>query len=319
MEGKRKELVFPTSKAILNIKSKYDYHIYKKVDEKRFELIVNKNSKINKSLFDSVSSRKNEDVFINVKDKLKYQNDLQEYISSVIDNENVSRDLKAKLINDIARNVITDIFEEELTFERIKKIDEVLDYSIDFILKDEKALQSMLKITSYDYYTSTHCMDVSTYAIGFGSYLNLKKSDLKLLGKGALFHDIGKKDVCKSITCKKGKLTFDELEEMKNHPTFSVRMLKQKGETNQRLLNIIEQHHEKCDGSGYPKGLHAHEIDEFAKIVSICDIFNALTTRRTYKDRMSSFDAIKLMYSQMSEEICLDYLERFVKFLKIPT
>ena len=87
------------------------------------------------------------------------------------------------------------------------------------------------------------------------------------------------------------------------------------GETDELLLKIIEQHHEKCDGSGYPYGLIEAEIQDLSKIVAICDIFNALTTRRTYKERMNSFFAFNIMFNEMKNKLSASYLKKFILFM----
>src|SRR5690606_31861270 len=120
--------------------------------------------------------------------------------------------------------------------------------------------------------------------IGFGVFLGLNEQELTILGKAAMLHDIGKKEIDHEIITKNGTLTFEEFEIVKQHPQLSVKILKELGETDETLLKIIEQHHEKCDGSGYPYGLKEPQINDLSKIVAICDIFNALTTRRTYKE-----------------------------------
>lgn len=317
MEKSNNSCVFPVPKSVLNINKKYDYPIYRKVDEKIFRILIDRNSIYDEKKDLLIRDENIEQVFINVKDKIKYQDDIQEHISNIINDNNVSLNVKANLINDIAKETVNDLFENELDFKKLQKVDNLLSNSIDFILKDDTALDTMLKITSYDYYTYTHCIDVSTYCMGFGLYLGLSKEEVKLLGKAGMLHDIGKKYIDRSIICKKGRLTKEEIAIVQRHPVYSAQMLQLKGESNSRLLKIVEQHHEKCDGSGYPKGLQDEEIDDFAKIVSICDIFNALTTRRTYKDRMTTYDAIMLMYEKMGNELCLFYLEKFVKFLKL--
>ena len=94
-----------------------------------------------------------------------------------------------------------------------------------------------------------------------------------------------------------------------------VKILKELGETDELLLKIIEQHHEKCDGSGYPYGLIEAEIQDLSKIVAICDIFNALTTRRTYKERMNSFFAFNIMFNEMKNKLSASYLKKFILFM----
>ena len=314
----QKEFVFSAPIEILDIKQSFDYPIYAKCDNRGFKVLVEKNSLYSKKECNFYKNNQLKKVFITVKDKIKYQTDVQKYITNIVDNDDISANVKAILINDLAKDTIQNLFEAaDISKETLTNVNTLLSSSIDFILKDELAIKSMLKVISYDYYTSTHCIDVATYALAFGAYLKLEKEELELLGKAALLHDLGKRKIDKNIICKNGKLTTEEFEKVKEHPTFSVKILKKYGETNQRLLDIIEQHHEKCDGTGYPRGLKSNEIDDFAKIIAICDIFHALTTRRSYKDSFDKHKAFMIMYEKMRGEICEDYLRAFLQFLKV--
>lgn len=315
MYKNKKEYVFSVPKTILDLKNSYDYPIYKKTDKNSFEVLVSKESLYHKSSCIFYSKEELKSVFINTKDKNKYYFDIESHISNIIKDENVCLNIKATLLNEVAKHTINNLFEKELSLESLKSVDKILSNNIDFILKDELALKEMINVISYDYYTSTHCIDVATYAIAFGVYLNLNKEDLKLLGKGALLHDIGKKNIKREIICKEGPLSKEEFDEVKKHPSYSAEILMKYGENDIRLLNIVEQHHEKCNGKGYPKGLHSDEIDDFAKIVSICDIFNALTTKRTYKKKIAKYEAIMIMLEDMKGSICDNYLNKFIKFL----
>ena len=173
----------------------------------------------------------------------------------------------------------------------------------------------MIQVTSHDYYTYTHSVDVSTYALAFGSYLGLNEEELKAIGKGAILHDIGKKRVPIEIINKNGKLTDEEFTIMKNHPSSGIEILNEMGEESKITLAIVEQHHEKSSGNGYPKGLNEDEIHPFAQIVGLCDIFNALTTKRSYKEAMTTVEAFSIMYKHMSADLNLKLLTKFIKFM----
>ncbi len=317
MAESSKQYVFGVPKSFLELKEEFDYPIYAKINNKSFTVLVDKNSKYDKTTCDFYQKEELTQVFINTKDKIKYQADIENLMSDIVNNDSFSSEVKATLIKDLAKETVRNLFEDEVTPEALKSVDNILTSKIEFILKDELAIKSLLKVVSYDYYTSTHCIDVATYALGFGCYLKLPKKDLKTLGKAALLHDLGKRRVSKDIICKNGKLTKEEFEIVKSHPKHSVDILKEQGETNTRLIKIVEQHHEKCDGSGYPYGLKANEIDEFAKILAICDIFNALTTKRTYKEKLDKYEAYMIMYEKMQGHISYYYLKKFLEFLKV--
>ncbi|WP_419769538.1 MAG: HD-GYP domain-containing protein [Candidatus Marinarcus sp.] len=311
----RNDFLFtPIAKDILEEGNVYPYNLYRKVDEKIFTLILKKDKVLNQINGKKLSFSDNL-VYINAKDRRLYQEYIQSHISNIIDNKEVSIESKVSLINQIASTTMNDLFESEVTSENLIKINSVINDTIKLMLNESNALYAMLKVTSYDYYTYTHCVDVAAYAIGFGIYLNLCQHDLETLGKAAMLHDLGKKGIDNKIITKNGALTLEEFEIVKEHPTLSVKMLEELGEEDRDLLVAIGQHHEKCNGKGYPKGLYANEICELAKIVSICDVFNALTTRRTYKDRMSSFHAFKIMCGEMLEDLSKEHLAKFIRFM----
>jgi putative nucleotidyltransferase with HDIG domain len=198
---------------------------------------------------------------------------------------------------------------------KIDRAADLVNNTIQLILNDDSAVQAMLGVTSYDYYTYTHCVNVSIYALGFGAYLKLDENKLNILGRAGILHDLGKKKIPNDIVNKNGRLTEDEFETMKNHPTYAVEILKGLGETNKLILDAIEQHHEKLDGSGYPKGLRADEIHILSQIVAIADIFDALTTKRSYKDALTTFEALSIMKNEMSHELNEHLLAEFMLFM----
>lgn len=292
----------------------YPYNIYRKTDEKIFDLLLKKSEIFNKSIQCFFLDEKQTKIYIMEEDKDLYHEYIQKHITDILNDEQINLDIKSSLIKDIASETMYDLFESEVNSKNLQKVDKILDNSIQLILSDKNAMYSMLKVTSYDYYTYTHCVDVATYAIGFGSYLKLDKQELAILGKAAMLHDIGKKLIPYTIIGKKAKLTHEEFEMVKEHPQLSVKVLQECGETDERLIKLVLQHHEKCDGSGYPFGLVEDEIEYLAQIIAVCDVFNALTTRRTYKNRMPSFEAFKIM-CEMKGHLSNSLLKKFINFM----
>lgn len=306
----------PISKDILKQNGIYPFNIYKQVEEKVFSILLKEGEPFLKSkpcflVDENIATT----LYVKAEQKELYFKFLEKNINRFLEDKSINLDSKAEIINQIASSTMNTLFKQEIKAENIEQVDEIVDNTIKLILQDTKAMYSMLKVTSYDYYTYTHCIDVAAYAIGFGVYLGLEKEQIDILGKAAMLHDIGKKNIPHDIITKNGRLTFEEFEIVKQHPALSVKILKELGEENKDLLDIIAQHHEKCDGTGYPRGLKENQIHDLAKIVAICDIFNALTTRRTYKDRMSSFDAFAIMYQTMKNQLCPTFLRKFVKFM----
>jgi putative nucleotidyltransferase with HDIG domain len=256
-----------------------------------------------------------EHLYIKHDDFEKYSKDINSYLSSVMADDNTSSLMKSEIMHQLASDTMHDLLAGDITKTKINQVSQSVDITVEFILSDPNAVKSMLEVTTHDYYTYTHSVDVSTYALGFGSYLGLNEVQLKALGKGAMLHDLGKKRVPLEIINKNGKLTDEEFTIMKKHPSYGVDILKEMGEENEITFAIVEQHHEKMPGTGYPKGLKGDEIHPFAQIVALCDIFNALTTKRSYKEPMSSFEAFKIMHNHMADDLNLKLLSKFIKFM----
>jgi HD-GYP domain-containing protein (c-di-GMP phosphodiesterase class II) len=132
-------------------------------------------------------------------------------------------------------------------------------------------------------WTKGHSQRVATISRFIGEKLGLSEKELETLEVGALLHDVGKIAVPKEILDKKGKPTPEEWELIKEHPEVGYRILSPM-EAFRDALPIVLQHHEKCDGSGYPQGLKCDEINKLAKIVAVADVIEAMTARRPYKE-----------------------------------
>ncbi len=293
----------------------FDYAIYYNKHENIFHKLIEENDYFSNSVKSLVAEEKIDHFYVKKEDRFKYKDDIQEYLTSIIKDDAVRTEEKAELIYNLAYESLTDLFENDVTEQKINKVSSNIDNTIHLLKSDANALKLLLDVNTYDFYTYAHCIDVATYAIAFGIYLNLPSDDLMTLGKAAIFHDLGKKNIDYEIVTKDSVLSSEEYEVIKSHPKYSVDMLKEIESVEASLLMVIEQHHEKLNGTGYPYGLQNEQIHYLAKILSIVDIFNALTTVRSYKDALSSVQAFELMFKSMKDEICFSYLEKFVCFM----
>ena len=167
-------------------------------------------------------------------------------------------------------------------------VDDVLDEMEDFaqeISKERDILSQMRLLNQKDDYTFNHSLAVSVLSISLGKWNNYSDEKIFDLAITGLLHDIGKLQVPDEIINKPGKLTDGEYEIVKKHSRNGYDMLAQTGKFNDDILLGILQHHEKVDGRGYPQNLKGDEIHEYAKIVSICDVYHALISKRSYKDK----------------------------------
>jgi HD-GYP domain-containing protein (c-di-GMP phosphodiesterase class II) len=231
----------------------------------------------------------------------------------IIADTNVSHDEKTKLVYNTATNVVKDLFENPMVnIERTKGFASNL---ASYILEDSKAAESLMKIAIHEYYTYTHSVNVAAVGTLFGKYLGLEDKELRLICSGILLHDVGKTRISTDIINKKGKLTKREFEEIQKHPELGVEILEEAGITVNEERLITLQHHEDEDGGGYPYGLKKDEIHLYGKIVRIIDIYDAITTNRSYAGAKRPFSALKEMQEEMPHCFDTELFLEFIRFL----
>jgi putative two-component system response regulator len=149
-------------------------------------------------------------------------------------------------------------------------------------------------IEARDPYTEGHCERLAAYATALGACLDLDRSDLDTLYRGAFLHDVGKIAIPDSVLLKKGRLTAGEYEIMKQHPVIGDELCGTMRSL-EAVRAIVRHHHERLDGRGYPDGLSGDQIPLLARIVSVVDVFDALTTDRPYRVALTTDTAYQMM------------------------
>lgn len=231
-------------------------------------------------------------------------------------NNKVSFVQKMDVMYQSASIALNELFSNPEKLSNYKESQKVVNDLVSSVLDEDFAIKSLMQIATHDYYTHTHSINVAIYALSLGTFLGFSNQELEELGEAALLHDLGKSKIDSSIINKKGALSKEEFDIMKKHPLLGVSLGLKLGIKNKHILEGIKYHHEKMDGSGYPNGLYNEEIPKYAKIVGMCDIFDALTSERSYKKAMTSYDALKLMKVEMSKHLDLKLLNKMILMFK---
>ncbi|AOT68674.1 HD-GYP domain-containing protein [Geosporobacter ferrireducens] len=204
-----------------------------------------------------------------------------------------------------------------------KKIEkEVVDKSvkplIDEVLSHNNILGRLRQIETGDAYTFNHSMGVCVLSTMIGKWLDYSSSDLNKLATAALLHDVGKGKIPAEILNKPGPLTTEEFEIIKKHSVFGYEMVKGTEGIDHDICCGILQHHERMNGSGYPFGIKGDRIHEFAKIIAIADIFDAMTSNRVYKTKESPFKVAEILaensFASLDPYIANVFLSNISKF-----
>ncbi len=201
--------------------------------------------------------------------------------------------------------------------QEIKRINDELS---DTYEKLEKAYMESIQTVRYtveakDTYTRGHSDRVSEYSVLIGEKLGLGEEDIRRLRIGGLFHDVGKIGVPDSILQKNGKLSEDEYSEIKNHPTIGAHILSS-ASIFQDIIPIVKHHHERYDGRGYPGQLKGEDIPFLARITSVADSFDAMVSRRIYRESLSTEKAISEIENNKGTQFDPKIADAFLDILR---
>ena len=185
------------------------------------------------------------------------------------------------------------------------------------VLGSSHALVWLTFLKSRDEYTANHCVNVCVLAISFGRCLGLDKQQLNLVGLGGLLHDLGKMKTPDEILNKPSKLTPEEFDVMKQHPELGFKLLKEERDLSMDVLDVVLHHHERKNGSGYPDALPEHKIPLLTQIVSVVDVYDAVTSDRCYHDGISPYNALNKIYKWAETDYNIELVESFIKCLGI--
>ncbi len=194
-------------------------------------------------------------------------------------------------------------------------VEELLDHSLK-IASDVNGhvhlLDMLHNMREYDDSTFSHCLNVGLICYIFANWLKLNPEEVELATACGLLHDIGKLLVSIDIIKKPGKLTEDEFREMKKHPAAGYKLLVSQ-HVDENIFNAALMHHERCDGSGYPFNLQEHQINRYAKIVAIADVYDAMTSARVYRDALCPFKVIEIFEEEGFRKYDVNYILTFLE------
>ena len=218
-------------------------------------------------------------------------------------------------------DLVGETFEKIRVFKEvpIKECEELVENYIALMANVTGVVTILHSIKVHNEYTFGHSLNVAIVAGALGKWLGFKEKDLKDIILAGLLHDIGKVCISQKILDKPGKLTNDEMEMIKTHPTHGYCLLRDCDEISREVKLGIMQHHERRDGSGYPQNLKGEEIHIYASIVAIADVYDAMSNKRVYRCQLPPFvvleTIIEQMYEKLNPEICLTFLENVRCFM----
>lgn len=212
----------------------------------------------------------------------------------------------------LAKNTIKAL--QEMDFEKIQICAGEI---VDVLLSAEDYMHDMASIKAYDENTYEHCLNVAIRTVTMGIGLGYNFYRLKNLAVGAMLHDVGKTQLPVEVFNKEGSLTEEEMNLVKTHPTEGYLLLTKDILIYSSTRQIVHQHHENWDGSGYPRGLKEDQIYELAMVTHICDVYDALISKRSYKNPFPIKQAVDTLCEGEGTMYNPELLEAFFRYVPI--
>lgn len=287
--------------------------LYLRTGPERFVLFINESTVLTNAKIDQLHHNNVTHLYLDASDRQGYLAYIKENLSAILDNPDFTANDKASIIYNTASDITETLFAQP-SAESIDQTRNLVDCMIDSISQSPETSNLLMMITNQDYYTYTHSINVGIYAVSMTRKIMpyISDTDLKTLGLGFFLHDLGKSRIPNSIINKKGPLDQNEWQTMQEHPTMGAELASKLGTSTPEIIEIIATHHERYDGSGYPNKLSQGKVSLPGRICAFCDVFDALTTKRSYKKSMSTFDALKIIKDETPSHFDPELLNPFI-------
>jgi len=281
----------------IRVDSVLDFDLYIRVDG-RLVLYRSANLSFTERTRQKLMENKVDRLFVPGDKKTHYQKYIEKNLNKVLADPEISDDRKASILYETSAGLVKDVLANPTYGENIRRSKELVGNTVNYILQGREAFLNLLKITSFDYYTYTHSVNVCTFSVALAQQMGMNdKEYLRELGTGALLHDVGKAKISERILNKRSALSPYEFEIMKQHPKWGIELLTETDELGSGSYYPVLQHHERGDHSGYPNSIGFDDMHVSSKIVAIADSFDAMTSDRVYQKAIDTFPCLQIMFS----------------------
>lgn len=263
-----------------------------------------------------IALEENQSIYVNEAEIELWTGYVEKHLPQILVVEEISVADKVQLIYSNAQNVMEGLLTLIEAPNLVPRARALVIAISNFVYDTDDFFVHFLKVCNYKYSISTHGVNVLMYSLCMVQKVGIRDMGwVYNFSLGALLIDLGKANIDKDLLNQETPLNNAQWKIMRKHPVWSAETLKTHGIIDEVVLNIVRHHHEKLSGKGYPDEYMGNQIPKYVRIVTICDIFDALTTKRSYSNAADSFSALKMMQDKMTGDIDPDIFKLFVQML----
>ncbi|MFN7890881.1 MAG: HD-GYP domain-containing protein [Pirellula sp.] len=254
-------------------------------------------------------------LFIEPKTRSAFQQYLQTLVNDRDFLKTLSDENRSALVSEVVRDLLASAFKSNSAATIVGTANVLGQHIASLISETELSVTGLSKILYHDYGTFTHSANVALYSSLLALRMGFQEYSIEDIAVGGLLHDIGKLGIDDKILNKPGKLDDLEFRIIKKHPLQGYRILASDANVTTCQLLMAYQHHEKMDGTGYPVGIESDEISQVGRLCAVVDIYEALTSKRPYRNPMHSERAIEIMERDAGRHLDAEILEIWKGFV----
>jgi putative nucleotidyltransferase with HDIG domain len=217
--------------------------------------------------------------------------------------------------NKVVHNVMGDIRMGKAV--EVERLAPLIENTVESIFRNQDALLPLVRLKSHDDYTFEHSVSVCALLVAFGRAMQLSKENIKEIALGGLLHDVGKACVADEILNKPGKLTEEEFVVMQKHVGLGVALLRESSGVSDIAMRVVGEHHERFDGTGYPRQTGGEKISLYGQMAAIVDVYDAISSERVYHKGMPPPQALKKLLEWSTHHFAPQLVKTFIRAIGI--
>ncbi|MFQ5731462.1 MAG: HD-GYP domain-containing protein [Planctomycetaceae bacterium] len=249
-------------------------------------------------------------VYISAADHEHYQQYLRDNLTGILGNESITVQERFSALNLVVKDVLAESMFGGGKSPQLGRMREMASVCVELLLRDDCVARDLVGVLHHDYHTFTHSANVAFYCVMLANALGISDTAaLREIALGGFLHDLGTLDVPDRILQKPDRLNEREFDEVRDHPRNGFGKLAQRNDLSRGELMMVYQHHERMDGNGYPVGCGGREIHDWARLCSVVDAYEAMTSERTYRPRMSRAEALRILDRDANKKFDAEFVK----------